>query len=171
MIQLFWNLTERKIKGRGHGWGQRSKSQFTQYSTDTPPFCFISIGPTIPEICTSVWPWKNISEISKKVWQKYSFKILSGNKHDQKYIATKFCSDWLSGSHFILQARKILFVNATAVTLGQGHTKVIHYIFPDLYFLCPKYLRYSSKGFDVRSKSHCSARGSHTRSSGNKRKT
>ena len=29
------------------------------------------------------------------------------------------------------------------------------YIFPDLYFLCPKYLRFSLNGFDVRSKSHC----------------
>ena len=31
------------------------------------------------------------------------------------------------------------------VTLGQGHEKVIQYILPDLYILCPKDLRFSSK--------------------------
>ena len=38
-------------------------------------------------------------------------------------MATKLCSNWLSGSHFILQTGKFLFLNATAVTLGQGHRK------------------------------------------------
>ena len=57
-------------------------------------------------------------------------------------MATKFCSDWLSGSHFILQTSKFLFINVTVVILDQGHQKVIQYIFPDLYFLCPKYLRF-----------------------------
>ena len=37
--------------------------------------------------------------------------------------------------------------------LGQGQRKVIQYISPDLYFLCRKYLRLSSNGFDVISKS------------------
>ena len=45
------------------------------------------------------------------------------------------------------------------MTLGQGHQKVIQYIFPELYLLCPKYLRWSSNGFDVRSKSHCGGGG------------
>ena len=41
---------------------------------------------------------------SKKIWQKMSFqqnssKIYSGDKHDQKDMATKFCMDWLNGSH------------------------------------------------------------------------
>ena len=40
-------------------------------------------------------------------------------------------------------ADKHIFINVTAVTLGQGHQKVIQYIFPDLYFLWPKYLRIS----------------------------
>ena len=79
--------------------------------------------------------------------------------HEQGDIATKFCSDQLSGSHFILQARKFLFINVTAMTLSQGHQKVIQYILPDLYFLCPKYLRFSSNGFDVTSKSPCSGGG------------
>ena len=86
-------------------------------------------------------------------------------------IATKSCSDWLSGSHFILQTSKFLFINVTAVTLGQGHQKVIQYIFPDLYFLCPKYLRWSSNGFDVRSKSHCGGGGGGGRGGGNELKT
>ena len=48
-------------------------------------------------------------------------------------MATKFCMDWLNGSHFILQTSRFLFINVTTITLGQGHQKVIQYIFPDLY--------------------------------------
>ena len=50
---------------------------------------------------------------------------------------TKFCSDWLSGSHFIMQTSKFVLMNVKAVTLGQGHPKVIQYILPDPYFFCP----------------------------------
>ena len=66
-----------------------------------------------------------------------------------------FCSDPMSGSHFIVQTNKFLLSDTTAVTLGEGHGKVIQYILPDLYILCPKYLRRSSNGFDVGGKSHC----------------
>ena len=53
----------------------------------------------------------------------------------------------MSGSQFIVQTSKFLLINATDVTLGQGHGKVIQYIFPDLYFLCPKYVRVSWNTF------------------------
>ena len=53
-----------------------------------------------------------------------------------------FCSDPMSGSHFIAQTSKFLLIDATAVTLGQGHGKVIQYISPDPYILCAKYLRF-----------------------------
>ena len=66
-----------------------------------------------------------------------------------------FCSDPMSGSHYIVQTSKFLLIDATTVTLGQGHRKVIQYIFPDSYILCAKYLRFSWKGFDVRDKSCC----------------
>ena len=36
-----------------------------------------------------------------------------------------FCSDRMSGSHFIMQTSKFLLIDATAVTLGQGHGEVI----------------------------------------------
>ena len=45
------------------------------------------------------------------------------------------------------------------MTLGQGHPKVTQYIFPDPYFLYTKFLRSSSNGFDVTSKSHCGGGG------------
>ena len=66
-----------------------------------------------------------------------------------------FCSDPVSGSHFISQTSKFLLINATAVTLGQGNQKVIQYISPDSYILCAIYLRFSSNGFHVRDKSCC----------------
>ena len=84
-------------------------------------------------------------------------------------IASKFCNDWLSDSHFIPQTGTFLVINAVAVTLGQGHRTVIQYIFPDPDFLCPKYLRFSSNGFDARAKRHCGGGGGH--GGGNELKT
>ena len=37
--------------------------------------------------------------------------------------ATALCSDRMSGSYFIVQTIKFLLINATALTLGQGHGK------------------------------------------------
>ena len=56
-----------------------------------------------------------------------------------------FCSDPMSGSHFIAQTSKLLLINAIAVTLGQGHGKVIQYISPDPYILCAKYQRFQAQ--------------------------
>ena len=53
-----------------------------------------------------------------------------------------FCSDPMSGSHFIARTSKFLLIDATAVTLGQGQGKVIQYISPDPYILCAKYQRF-----------------------------
>ena len=49
----------------------------------------------------------------------------------------------MSGSYFIVQTSKFLLIDTTAVTLGQGHGKVIQYISPDPNILCAKYLRFS----------------------------
>ena len=61
----------------------------------------------------------------------------------------------MSDSDFIVQTSKFLVIDATAMTLSQGHGKVIQYISPDPYILCAKYVRFSSNGFDVRGKSCC----------------
>ena len=66
----------------------------------------------------------------------------------------------MSGSHFIAQTSIFMLINATAVTLGQGHGKVIQYISPDPYNLCAKYLRFSWNGLDARGKSCSCGRGS-----------
>ena len=59
----------------------------------------------------------------------------------------------MSGSYFIVQTNKFSLIDAKALTLGQGHRKVIQYISHDLYILCPRHLRFSSNGIDVRCKS------------------
>ena len=83
-----------------------------------------------------------------------------------------FCSDPMSDFHFIVQTSKFLVMDTTAVTLGQGHGKVIQYISPDPYILCAKYQRFSSKGFDVRGKSFCGGGGGgRGRRGGNELKT
>ena len=51
-------------------------------------------------------------------------------------------SNTMSGSHFIVQTSKFMLIDTTAVTLSQGHGKVIQYISPDPYILCAKYLRF-----------------------------
>ena len=66
-----------------------------------------------------------------------------------------FFSYRMSGSHFIEQMSKFVPMDATAVTLGQGHQKVIQYISPDPYILCSKYLRFSWNGFNMRVKNRC----------------
>ena len=122
------------------------------------------------DVSNSVWPWKNISKIFKEYLAKTEFPT-EFLQHSQSDIATKFCSDWLSGSDFILQISKFLFINVTAVTLGQSDQKVTRYIFSDLYLLCPKYIRFSWNVFDVRSKSLCAASGRGRRGGGNELKT
>ena len=64
------------------------------------------------------------------------------------------CSDPMSGSHFIVQTSKLLLIDATALTLGQGHGKFTQYISPGPYILCAKYM-FSWIGFNVRGKSCC----------------
>ena len=66
-----------------------------------------------------------------------------------------FCSDPMSGFYFIAQTSKFMLIDATAVTLGQGHGMVIQYISLDPYILCAKYLGFSSNGLDKRGKSCC----------------
>ena len=61
----------------------------------------------------------------------------------------------MSGLYFILQTSQHFLIDATTVTLGQGQGKVIQYISPDYMFCCPKYLRFSSKDFDLRGKWCC----------------
>ena len=53
-----------------------------------------------------------------------------------------FYSDPMSDSHFVAQTSKFLVIDATDVTLDQGHREVIQYISPDPYILCAKYLRF-----------------------------
>ena len=40
----------------------------------------------------------------------------------------------MSGSYFTVQTSIFLLIDATAVTLGQGHGKIIQYILPDLIY-------------------------------------
>ena len=55
---------------------------------------------------------------------------------------------------YVLHGNKNIFIVIVIIVilLGLGHRKVIRYIFPDPYFLCPKYLRFRSNGLDVKSK-------------------
>ena len=69
------------------------------------------------------------------------------------------CIDRISGLELIVQTKTFLSFNAKAVTLGQGQGKAIQYIFLDLYFDFPKYVRFRSNGFDVRSEGCCGGGG------------
>ena len=41
----------------------------------------------------------------------------------------------------MVQTSKYLLIDAPAVTSGQGRGKIIQYVTPDLYILCPKHVR------------------------------
>ena len=82
-----------------------------------------------------------------------------------------FCSNPMSGSHFIAQTSEFLLIDATAMTLGQGHGNDIQYICQDPYIICAKYQRFSSNGFDVSGKSFCGGGRGRGGRSGNELKT
>ena len=157
-IQLFRNLTLKHPRSRS---GVRSKVKVTYYTqnpTDVFPFRFTSIGPTIPEI----WPKQCLTLKKKHIrnFKRKFAKITVSDRNSPKSnhvitMTTTFCSDWMSGYHFIAQTSKFLLIDATHVTLGKGHRKIIQFISPDIYILCPKYLRFGSNSFDVRDKSRC----------------
>ena len=110
-----------------------------------------------------VQPWKNTSDFFQRKFAKITVYNRTSPKSDQVITMTRaiklprfVISGWVSGSHFIVQRSKFLLINATTVTLDQGHGKIIRYIYQDLYILCPNHLRFSSNGFSgVRCKSRC----------------
>ena len=38
-------------------------------------------------------------------------------------ISTKFCSDWMIESHFIVQKMTVFLISTTSMTISQGHGK------------------------------------------------
>ena len=67
-----------------------------------------------------------------------------------------------SGSRFVgfgwliltlSRGQKHLLINTTAVTSGQGHGDVIHYIYPYMYLLYSRDLKYNSNSFEGMNKS------------------
>ena len=60
-----------------------------------------------------------------------------------------FCSDPMSGSHFIAQTSKFFLIDATAVTLGQGHPFPQTHIFfvPNIKGLAQTILTWEGKVF------------------------
>ena len=95
-------------------------------------------------------PLNNFSKIYQKYCLQHHFpNIFSGYTGN---MAIKSCSDWMCGSSYFMQTSKFVFITATVMTLDKGHGNVNPYNFPDLDFLCSKYRRWSSNGFDMRSK-------------------
>ena len=134
-INLFQTLTL-KLQGQGHGCGQRAMS-YRWLSNILTHFLFIS-------------------HQSDQQFLKYSyFEIWPWNIQGQGHEWGQRSRSHIMRFHFIMQTSKFLLINATAVTLGGGHRKVIRYISPDPYILCAKYLWFSFHGFDVRGKSCC----------------
>ena len=70
-IKLFWNLTLKNRRSRSWVRSKVEITKFTQYQTNAHPFCFTSIGPTIPEICSIVFDLeKTHTKFSRQIWQK-----------------------------------------------------------------------------------------------------
>ena len=106
----------------------------------------------------SLWPWKKQHIWIEIVPQSFQVSNIIFPKANQVISMTrgnktvKFCCDLMSGSHVFVQTGSLLLINVTVVTLGQGHGKFIQYIFSDPYILCPKYVKVSTNGADMRGK-------------------
>ena len=124
--------------------------------TNPLPFRFTLIGLTIPQIrpnesfTLKKHPKIRQKDASHRISPSYN-QIISMTSATQ---LPSFCGDCMNGTHFIS-----LLVNATAVTLCQGHGKVIQNTSPDLYILWSKCLRCSVNGFGVRGKTRCAGGG------------
>ena len=130
-----------EVKGQGHILyhvsNRRTSFSFhinqTNHSWDMAKIVF-DLEKTHPKFLNKICQNNSFQQNCSKIW--------SGNNHAYGNIAAMFCCDPMSGSHFILQTSKFVLIDATAVTLGQGHGKVIQYISPDPYILFAKYLRF-----------------------------
>ena len=119
-IQLFQNLTL-KIQGQGHTWGQGSRSYGYSYtSSQSMHFHFFSCQSHhhSKDIANRMY---NCEKHIKKYWKK---KKKSAKKNSIKFLldlirseawlrgynyqdkTTKVCSDWMSGSHFLMGTRE-----------------------------------------------------------------
>ena len=152
------------MKGHGRKCGQRSRSHIIP-SIQPMHFLFVSHQsdqPFLRYVKNSVWLWKKTIQVFFFKFAKITASNPTSRKSNQVITMTRAIMLLqfvvMSGSPFKVQASKFLLLNATAVTLCQGHGKVIPYISPDLYILCPKWLRFSSNGFDVRGKSFSGSR-------------
>ena len=117
----------------------------TQYPTDAHHFCFTSIiEQTIPRIRPKVFDLEksHMKFWRKKKCQKTVFsRIPPGDEYDQEVQLSIFVV--IGWAILNYQKGNFVFIGSTAMAMGQGHRKVNWYIFPDLYFLCPKYLSFS----------------------------
>ena len=161
-IQLFRNLTLKHPRSSSWVRSKVKVTYYTQYLTYALPFRLTSIGqseqPLLRYGQNSVQAWK------KKTFPKFA-KVTVSNWTSSKsnpaitmtgaiMLQRVVVIQWV----FLTLSRRqaiVLLIDATAVTLSQGHGKFIQYISPDPYILCAKYPRYSSNGFDVRGKSCC----------------
>ena len=124
---------------------------FVSHQSDQP---FLRYGQN------SGWPWKNTSEIFKRKFVKITVFNRISPKSNQVITMTRATEltrfvviRWVVLT--LLSRQPLLLNDATAVTLGQGHGKVIQYITPEPYILRAKYQRFRSNGFDVRGKGFC----------------
>ena len=99
---------------------------------------------------------KTHPNFQKKIRQKdVSSRITPKSNQAISTIRGYSCQvlQWIDECFSLASENKHFFlINATAVTMGQGQRKVIQYISPDLYILCPKYVKFRINGFSWKAK-------------------
>ena len=134
----YFKLWPWKIHCQGHGWGQRSRSH-SWSSIQAMHFLLVSCQTEQPFL--NKWPMECLtlgkkSEINPPPPQ-VSFRNPPKFKFNQVIsrgilTATKFCSDWMSGSHFIGQTRKFFVNQCHNCDLGSrsqtGHPGPVFYL-------------------------------------------
>ena len=91
------------------------------------------------DLANSVWSWKNMSKILKiKFAKKNSNRIPPKSNQVISMPTIQLPSFVVIGWVALTLSSKILLINATAMTLGQGLKVTSRYISLDQYFLCPE---------------------------------
>ena len=158
----YFEIWPSKIQNQRHGWGQRSRSH--SWPRIQPMHLLFVSRHRINhswDLSNSVWPSKNTTAIlKKKNNQKILFNRIPPKCNQVMSITWGDMAKnlyWLDEWLLLYRADKQIFVNQSySCDLdSRSRKKVIQYIFPNLYLLCPKYVRLSSNRFMLRSKSCC----------------
>ena len=174
MMKLFQYLTLKRT-GQGYGCGQRARSYSRPSDLiDSLPFRFIMINQTNTSRDTAISKFdlakvtvvgeardQRSSSPSIQPMQRHWISCWIALPFRSSKCLTKFCSDWTSGSHFIVQIKHILVNQCHSRDLASRSQKdhPVHLPRHILYLSQICTCKLTHNGFGARGKSRCGGGG------------